>query len=203
MCVLYSFLLFLTFSVLVANPKKLLYTDHERDWPPCKVVFFGLATNALNVRNNKQQSRSWSAEQGTYSKSSSVDQPGTAANPARGQLNRENEHPLSTFAPENLVSRDGFGSPVPRQPAHLHTQAESGAYLRDPSQVPRRRPFLHSKPPYAIVSVPNLSGHAIASRYDGVHCRESSGTVPVNLKVVPNCLQQTEYLKNYNKCMHS
>ena len=26
--------------------------DHERDWPSCKVVFFGLATNALNVRNN-------------------------------------------------------------------------------------------------------------------------------------------------------
>ena len=26
--------------------------DHERDWPPCKVVFFGLATNVLNVRNN-------------------------------------------------------------------------------------------------------------------------------------------------------
>ena len=26
--------------------------DHERDLPPCKVVFFGLATNALNVRNN-------------------------------------------------------------------------------------------------------------------------------------------------------
>ena len=27
--------------------------DHERDRPPCKVVFFGLATNnALSVRNN-------------------------------------------------------------------------------------------------------------------------------------------------------
>ena len=26
--------------------------DHERDWPPCKVVLFGLATNTLNVRNN-------------------------------------------------------------------------------------------------------------------------------------------------------
>ena len=26
--------------------------DHERDWSQCKVVFFGLATNALNVRNN-------------------------------------------------------------------------------------------------------------------------------------------------------
>ena len=26
--------------------------DHERIWQPCKVVFFGLATNVLNVRNN-------------------------------------------------------------------------------------------------------------------------------------------------------
>ena len=70
-----------------------------------------------------------------------MDQPGKVANPARGQLNRENEHfPVSPFAPENLVSRDGFGSPVPRQPAHVHTQAESGAYLRDSSRVPRRRP---------------------------------------------------------------
>ena len=50
---------------------------------------------------------------------------------------------LSAFAPENLVSRDGFGSPVPRQPAHLHTQAQSGAYLRDSSRVPRRRPFIY------------------------------------------------------------
>ena len=53
---------------------------------------------------------------------------------------------LSPFAPENLVSRDGFGSPVPRQPAHLHTQAESGAYLRDSSRVPQRRPFIYFKP---------------------------------------------------------
>ena len=26
--------------------------DHERDWPPCKVVFFGLGTNTLNVINS-------------------------------------------------------------------------------------------------------------------------------------------------------
>ena len=65
--------------------------------------------------------------------------------------------------PENLVSRDGFSRPVPRQPAHIHTQAESGAYLRDSSRVPRRRPFM--KPPYAIGSVPSLSGHAIAYRW--------------------------------------
>ena len=48
----------------------------------------------------------------TYCKS--MDKPGKVVNPARGQLNRENEYFLSTFAPENLVSRDGFGSPVPR-----------------------------------------------------------------------------------------
>ena len=65
--------------------------------------------------------------------------------------------------PENLVSRDGFSRPVPRQPAHLHTQAESGASLRDSSRVPRRRPLM--KPPYAIGSVPSLSGHAIAYRW--------------------------------------
>ena len=71
--------------------------------------------------------------------------------------------PLSPWVPENLVSRDGFSRPVPRKPADRHTQAESGAYLRDSSRVPRRRPFM--KPPYAIGSVPSLSGHAIAYRW--------------------------------------
>ena len=59
----------------------------------------------------------------TYSKS--IDQSGKVANPpARGQLNRENDFSpvVSPFAPENMISRDGFGSPVPRQPAPLHTQ---------------------------------------------------------------------------------
>ena len=71
--------------------------------------------------------------------------------------------PLSPYVPDNLVSRDGSSRPGPRQPAHLHTQAESGAYLWDSSRVPRRRPFM--KPPYAIGSVPSLSGHAIAYRW--------------------------------------
>ena len=71
--------------------------------------------------------------------------------------------PLSPRVPENLVSRDGFSRPVPRQPAHLHTPADFGAYLRDSSRVPRRRPFM--KPPYAIGSVPSLSGHANAYRW--------------------------------------
>ena len=50
---------------------------------------------------------------------------------------------LSEFAPENLVSPDGFDSPVLRQPAHLHTQAESGGYSRDSSRVSRRRLFIY------------------------------------------------------------
>ena len=65
---------------------------------------------------------------------------------------------LSAFVSENLVSRDGFGDPVPRQPAHLHTLTESGAYLRDSSRVLRRRPFIYVEPPYAIGSVPSFIG---------------------------------------------
>ena len=58
-----------------------------------------------------------------------MDQPGKVTNPARGQLNRENNIPMYPCVPENLVSRNGFSRPVPRQPARLHTQAEPGAYL--------------------------------------------------------------------------
>ena len=55
-----------------------------------------------------------------------------------------------------MVSRDGFGLPVPRQPAHCSPPAESsiinhqsGAYLRDSPRFPRRRPFiyLYRQPP--------------------------------------------------------
>ena len=42
---------------------------------------------------------------------------------------------LSAFVPENFVSRDVFGSSILRQPAHLHTEAEYGANLRDSSRV--------------------------------------------------------------------
>ena len=72
---------------------------------------------------------------------------------------------LSAFAPENLASRDGFGSPVPRESAPLYTKAESGACLRDSSRFPRRCPFVYLKPPYSIGSVPSLSGYAIAHRW--------------------------------------
>ena len=93
---------------------------------------------------------------------------------------------LSVFAPEKLVSRDGFGSPVPRQPAHLHTQAESGADFRVSSRFPRRRPFIYVKTAIRHRVSPEFIGSLTQLRTDGVHCRESAGTGQVNLKVVPN-----------------
>ena len=53
------------------------------------------------------------------------------------------------------------------------------------------------KPPYAIGSVPSLSGHAFAYRWRS--CRESAGTGPVNLKVVPNecCFGRSPWTNSY------
>ena len=89
---------------------------------------------------------------------------------------------LPAFASENLVSRNGFSRPVPRQPAHLHTQTELGAYLWDSSRVLRRRPLfiLNRHTPSSQSRVYRVT----QLRTDCVHCRESAGTGPVNLKVV-------------------
>ena len=114
-----------------------------------------------------------------------MDRPGKVANPARDQLNTgKTDISSSDFAPENLVSRDGFGSPVPRQPAHPHTQAESGAYLPDSSRVQRWRLFIY------LIRHTSQGQSRIdwVTQFltDGFHCRESAGSGPVNLKVVPN-----------------
>ena len=87
---------------------------------------------------------------------------------------------LPAFAPENLVSRGAFGSPVLRQPAHLHTRAESGVYLRDSFPVPRRRPsiYLNRHTPSGQSRVYRVT----PLRTDGVHCRESAGSAPVSIK---------------------
>ena len=127
----------------------------------------------------------------TYSKS--MHQSGKVANPARGQPNREINISLSAFAPENLVSRDGFSSPLPFQPAYLHTQAESGAYLRDSSRAPRRRPFIYLN--HHTPSGQSRVYRVTQLRTDGIHCREYAGIGPVNLKVVPNecCLGRSPW----------
>ena len=72
---------------------------------------------------------------------------------------------LSPFAPENLVSRDGFGNPVSRQPAHLHTQAEIWCLLTGFLPISAAASIYLFKPPYAIGPVPSLPGHAIAYRW--------------------------------------
>ena len=102
---------------------------------------------------------------------------------------------LSAFAPENLVSRDGRGSPVPRHPAHLHTQTKSGAYLRDSSRVLRQRPLSYSN--RYTPSDQSRAYQATLLRTDGVYCREAACTGPVNLKVVPNgcCLGRSPWTK--------
>ena len=83
---------------------------------------------------------------------------------------------LSAFVPESLVLRDGYGSPVARQPAHLHTQAESGFFLlRDSSEFPRRAASIYLFKT-AIRHRINLSYRVTHLRTDGVHWRESAGT---------------------------
>ena len=111
--------------------------------------------------------------------------------------------PLYPFAPENLVSRDECGRPVPRQPPHLYTQAESDAYLRDSFQVLRRRPviYLNRLTPSGQSRVYRVT-HV---RTEGVHCRESAGPGPVNLKVVPNgyCPGRSPLANKYEPHLHT
>ena len=93
-----------------------------------------------------------------------TDQPCKVANPARGQLNRANYFFLSPFTPDNLVSGYGLDRPVPRQPACSFSILRLNLVLTH-GIPPDFRGSIHLfKPPYAIRSVPSLSGHAIAYR---------------------------------------
>ena len=76
---------------------------------------------------------------------------------------------------ENLVSRDGFGRPAPRQPVHSPHSSRIWCLIGIP---PDFRGGVHTfTQPYAIVSV--SSYRVTQLRTDGVHCRESAGTGPV------------------------
>ena len=100
---------------------------------------------------------------------------------------------LFAFVSENLVSRDGFGSPVPRQPAHLILRLNLVLTYGIPPEFRggvhlfisnRHTPSVQSR----VYRVTQL-------RTDGVHYLESAGTGPVNLKVVPNecCLGRSPW----------
>ena len=96
----------------------------------------------------------------------SVDQPGKVANPARGQLNRENEMSLSSFVPVNLVSREGLGRPVPRQPVPSPHSDRIWSLLTGfrPLSTAAASMYL-SILPAAAVLVPSLLDHTIAYRW--------------------------------------
>ena len=86
--------------------------------------------------------------------------------------------PLSPYVPENLVSRDGFSRPVPRQPAHLHTQAESGSYLLyGISPEFRGGVHLRNRHTYAIGSI--VSPEFIGSRNNCVPMAFTAESPPV------------------------
>ena len=92
-----------------------------------------------------------------------MDQPGKVANPARGQLNRENEHsPVPVRAWEFGLARRVQLS----RPASACSSPYSGwIWCLLTGFLPSSAAASIMKPPYAIGSVPSLSGHAIAYRW--------------------------------------
>ena len=122
-----------------------------------------------------------------YSKS--IDQPDKVANPAGGQLNRENEDfPVRTW------SRD-TGSTVQSRVSLLISILRLDLVLTY-GIPPEFRGGVH----YFFLNRHTPSNQSRVYRVtqlrtDGVHCRESAGTGPVNLKVVPNgcCLGRSPW----------
>ena len=107
-------------------------------------------------------------------------------NPARAQLNRKNEYsPVPVRTCLRIWSRE-TGSAVPFRVSLLilHTQAESGAYSRDSSRFPRRRPLIYFNRHSPLCQVRLYRAKHL--RTNDVHCREfAGGTGSVVLKVVP------------------
>ena len=110
-----------------------------------------------------------------------MDQPCKVANPARGRTGKTIIS-LSPFAPENLVSREKFGRPVPRQPVHSpHLKVN----LVLPDGI---HPAFRDGVPLLIWSTaigPVPSCQVTQIRTNGVHCRQAAGAGPVVLNVVP------------------
>ena len=93
----------------------------------------------------------------------SMDQPGKVANPARGQLNREKKIPCPR-ACLRIWSRE-TGSAVPSRVSLIISILRLNLVLTYGIPLEFRGGVHFMKPPYAIGSVPSLSGHAIAYRW--------------------------------------
>ena len=123
-----------------------------------------------------------------------MDQPGKVANPARGQLNRENNIPLGPRACLRIWSRE-TGSAIPSRVSLLISILRLTLVLTY-GIPPEFRGGVHYE-----TAIHTPSGQSQVDRItqllrtDGVHCRESAGTGPVNLKVLPNgcCLGRSPW----------
>ena len=91
-----------------------------------------------------------------------------------GRFLMEHEIYLSSFAPKNLVLRDRFGSPVPRQPVHSPHPDRIWCLLTG---------FL--LPLSAMVFIYTVNRHWFSPEFlhRWFHCRESTGTGPVILTI--------------------
>ena len=76
-----------------------------------------------------------------HHKQLSTNQPGKLANPVHGQLNREKFH-CSRLRLRIWFRETDLAVPSRVSLLILHTQTESGAYSRDCSPCPRRRPYI-------------------------------------------------------------
>ena len=128
----------------------------------------------------------------TYSKR--MDQPGKVAYPARGQLNRENEYSPCPRSCLRIWSRETV-SAVPSRVSLLISILRLNMVLTC-GIPPEFRDGVH----IFILNHHTPSGQGRVYRVtqlrtNGVHCRESTGTGPVNLKVVPNecCLSRSPW----------
>ena len=125
-----------------------------------------------------------------------MDQPGKVASPVRGQLNRKNEYFPVRVSCLTIWSRE-TGSAVPSRVSLLISVPRLNLVLTY-GIPPEFRGSVH----LFIYNRHTPSGqsrvHRVTQlRTDGVHCRESTGTEPVNLKVVPNecCLGRSTWTK--------
>ena len=132
----------------------------------------------------------------TYSKS--MEQPGKVANPDRGQLNREENKSCSRSC-LGIRSRE-TGSAVPSGVSLLISKLRLNL-VRTYGILPEFRGGVQLCFKTAIRHrlSPEFIGSCNLLRTVGVHCRESAGTGPVNLKVVPNecCLGRSPWTNKY------
>ena len=133
-----------------------------------------------------------------HTHSKSMDQPGQVASPARGQLNRRNKYfPLRSCL--RIWSRE-TGSAVPSRVSLLISILRLNLVLTygiPPEFRGGGHLFIYNR---HTTSGQSRVYRVTQLRTDGIHCRESAGAGPVNLKVFSNerCLGSSPWTNQYS-----